>query len=246
MKNIIYSFKKSYTILVKDKVVLVFSMAPILIGLVLYYFLGAWLFQDVLTWGEELVAGKISSEGVGSFLYWIMATILSIAIFLLLNYTFVLTISLLASPFNDLISSRVEKAIRGQSVDSMSESFKLILKRISRTVFNEIKKLVVIGFLTIIAISLSFFPLLVPISILVSCLLLAASFLDYSWSRHNLPFRSCLNDMRKSFFTYGLAGGIFLFLFSIPIINLFVLPYAVVYFTVLFSSKKIIADESFK
>jgi len=242
----ISSFQRSLQLLFKDKVVLTFSLVPIFVGLILYYFLGAWIFQDVLGQGKEFISNYISSDGLGNFLYWFIVTILSAGLFLLVNYTFVLSVSLIASPFNDLISGRIERVVRGQSTKSLPESFSLTMKRMPKVFLNEFKKLTFIGILTIIGLSLSFFPVLAPLSIIISCLLLSASFLDYSWSRHDLAFRSCFNDIRKSFISYGVSGGIFLLLFSIPLVNIFVLPYAVIYFTVLFSSKKVIDDGKFE
>ena len=82
---------------------------------------------------------------------------------------------------------------------------------------------------------MSFFGILAPISILIFSILMAVGFLDYSWSRKDLKFKDCLKDLKGSIFIYTLSGGMFLLLVTVPIVNLFVLPFGVVYFTVLFT-----------
>ena len=235
MKAFLLTFKESFNIIKQDKWILIFCLIPVLIGALLYMGLGGWMFASVLPWGSELIKQHLSSGFLGDFLTWVLGSLLSIAFFFLMNWTFVLIVSLVASPFNDIISGRVERSLRGKEQEAASESFNAIFGKLFTIIFNESKKILLIFIVSVIVFLMGFVPLLVPVSILLSSLLLAANFLDYSWSRHDLPFKACLQGIKSNLFINILAGLSFLGLLSIHIINLFSLPFAVVYFTILFT-----------
>lgn len=235
MNNMIKSFGESLRIMKSDKWIILFSLIPIIIGILLYYFLGQWLYGDVYDWGKELIASKVES-GWLSFLSGVFVAVLSIFFFFVINWTFVIVVSLFASPFNDLISSRTEKISQGQTPPDISDSIGRMMKRIAHTLINEIKKVVFILLMTILGFAFSFF--LPPVSLVISALLLAISFVDYSWSRHDLQFRKCVSDVRSSFIPYTASGALFLVMVGIPVVNLFALPYSVIYYTVLFSKNQ--------
>jgi len=234
----IKSFTSSFKVLQKDKWTLALGMIPVLLGSIVYYFLGLWLYGDVLAMGKEWVENSLSSGGWGTVAYYMMMILLTVVMYFLISWTFVLVVSIIASPFNDLLSSRVEKVLLNEVPESISESFANTFKKIFITLLNETKKIAVIAIISLASFSLSFFPLLVPISVILSGLLLSANFLDYSWSRHDIALKGCLNGIRKSLLIYTVSGVVFLTLLSIPLVNIFCLPLAVIYFTVLFIENK--------
>lgn len=231
------AFKEALSVYRKDKWIGVFSTIPILIGAVIYTAFGNYLYGDLLDMGKKFIQEKISSGGWSEFFFWLLAGILTIAFYFLLSWTFVLVVSMLAAPFNDLISSRVEKVLIGEVPDDIGLSIKRMMARLAFTMVNELKKITFIIFLNILAFTLSFIAILAPVGMVISALLMSVGFLDYSWSRKDLKFGQCLSDLRNSFFSYGIAGGVFLLLITVPIVNLFALPFGVVYFTVLFIKK---------
>ena len=114
------------------------------------------------------------------------------------------------------------------------------------TIWNETKKITVIGFFTLLAVLMSFFAILMPISFILSALLLSVQFVDYSWARHNLKMGSCLNDVRRNFLPYLGMGSIFILAVSIPIVNLVIPPLATSYYTLLWikrNKEKLVASE---
>ncbi len=227
----------SWKLLKKDKVILTISILPIIIGLILYYFLGDWVFTTVLDKVKNLsITAEYGSTGE-SVVKFVFGTILSVVFFFVVNYTFVLVVSIIAAPFNDFVSERVEKTLLGK-VDAAPFSLGRIFKTFFFTVFNEIKKIIFILGLTTVSIILSFIPVLVPISIILNSFLMSVTFLDYSWSRHNLIFGECIGDLRKSFFGYGVNGFVFIILLSIPIVNLIAYPLGIIHFTRIFTLKR--------
>mgnify|MGYP003952923661 CR=1 FL=1 len=121
MKMFLATFKDSFNIIKNDKWILLFCMIPVFIGALFYIGLGGWMFASVLPWGSELIKEHLSSGFLGEFLTWVLGSLLSIAFFFLMNWTFVLIVSLVASPFNDIISGRVERNLRGKEQETASE-----------------------------------------------------------------------------------------------------------------------------
>jgi uncharacterized protein involved in cysteine biosynthesis len=128
--------------------------------------------------------------------------------------------------------------VQGKTPEDVTASFKAAFGRIIKTIINEVKKISFIIFLTIVAFLISLFPLLVPVSVAIYAILLAFQFLDYSWCRHDLKLSKCLKDIKGSLIPYLLGGGFFLFLMSVPIVNILSLPLAVVFFTSLFTENR--------
>lgn len=221
-------FRESIRILKQDKIILLCSLFPIIIGLILYYFLGSWVYHDVLQAGKEYLESK--TQGWAGALSYVLGGLLIIGFYFLVNWTFVLVVSLVSAPLNDLISHRTQILKEGhQELPSASNSFRRMMTNFFGMMFNEIKKVSLIIFLSLIAFAASFiFP---PLGYLLSALLVAISFVDYSWSRNDLSFKGCLVDYKNGVFRYTIGGGIFTILFGIPIVNLFSYPIAVIYFT---------------
>ncbi len=237
--NIITCIGVALKMFKEDKWISILSLVPVIVGATIYYFLGSYIYGDVLNMGKAWIETSVNSNGWGSFLYYIMIGILTIGFYFLLSWSFVLVVSGIASPFNDIVSRRVEKVLAGEIPESISASLTRMSARFLGTIVNELKKIAFIVTLSLLALVVSFIPMLAPIGVVISAVLLAVGFLDYSWSRHSMHFRDCLNDVRKHLFSYGIMGGVFLALISIPILNLFLLPFGVVYFTVLFTDRNI-------
>jgi CysZ protein len=235
--NIMKVLSESLKIFKKDKWIIVFSIIPVLIGLVIYTLIGTYLYTDLVGWGSDWISEKVAAESFGTFIVYLMVTVLTILYYFLISWTFTLIVSVVASPFNDILSSRVEKAYLGEEADSIGSSLSRIGSRLLSTVFNEVKKISFILTVTIIAFLLGFIPILTPVAMVLSAYLMSASFLDYSWSRHKISFAGCLNHLKSGFLVYAISGFLFLFLISIPVFNVFVIPLAVIYFTILFTQK---------
>ena len=230
-------------ILKKDKWIIVFGSLPAFISLIMFYFLGDFIFGNVLTYGKGQIESYLTSEGWSTFLYWIIAGFLTAIFFLLVNWFFFLIVSIIASPFNDLISSRTERILIGEQPIAINESVSVMLKKIVATVFTEIKKVLLIITVSLIALIFSFFPLFAPIGALLSSILMAASFLDYSWSRHGMKVRECVGHVKGNFIIYALTGGGCLLLVSVPLVNILILPFGTIFFTILFHENKRLVSE---
>jgi CysZ protein len=229
----IITLKKSLTYLLKDKVNFTLASFPVLVGIALYAFLGRFAFTRGLDYARELINSNLTKGSFADIIYYLLVGVITVALFFLINWTFVLLISIIASPFNDLISKRVAKAEQGLEPIGLGEGFSFMFKNLIKTLLNEIKKVCLIVGLTILAVIASYIPFLTPLSLLLTALLLAAQFADYNWSRHNLTVSQCIGDMRRNFFGYSLSGAVFLFLISVPLVNIFIAPLATAYYAII-------------
>lgn len=228
MAKLFIVLKDTLTIFRHDRWLIILGSIPILIGLVSYYFIGQWVFGDIFSWGEEYIRGQVSNQTWFKFLTTFLIIILTVLLYFVISWTFILFVSLIASPFNDLMSSRVERALLKGEYLSAGESLQGLWQKIYFTLFNEIKKIMFIMIISFLGLILSlFFP---PISLIFSSLLVAVSFIDYNWGRHDMKISSCIQSYKKAPFFYSLSGFSFFILISIPIINLFMIPVGVVYF----------------
>lgn len=233
IQNALTSLKPAVKNILGNKVNTFLALIPVFLGILIYIFLGAWVYGTVMAEGKALIDQYITGDTLSGIVYYLVAAIFTIMLYFLINWTFVLIISLISSPFNDMLSSRVEKMHRGEKLDSFGESFTIIGSKFLSTIFNEIKKIAFILILSIVSLVFGYIPLLTPLSVLITVLLLAIGFIDFSWSRHRLSFGSCFNDLRKHLVGYSFGGGFFFILISVPIINLIVSPLATSYFTIL-------------
>ncbi len=238
MNLISVSIRDSLRIMKEDKWIIFFSLFPVLIGVGLFSLFGHWLFTDVVDWAKGYIDGSISSETWGAFLYYVLIVFLSVAVYVVVSFSFVLIISLIASPFNDIISSRVASAYKGKEPESVQQSLMNMAKHFWGILLNEIKKVGFILFLTLIAVVFSFVPFLAPFGVILSAMLIAINFLDYSWSRNNYTFGECIKFLKSSVFVTIISGVVTMFFMSIPVINLFALPFSVIFFTIIFVKKE--------
>jgi uncharacterized protein involved in cysteine biosynthesis len=139
-----------------------------------------------------------------------------------------------------VISQRIERKLRGQlPATDRAGGFRQALGWLVRSLANELKKLTVIVALTVAAVALNFVPFLFPLAFLLLALLMSSQFLDYSWSRHELPLGHCVRDLLASPFAHALAGAAFLMLVTVPLLNALVPALATSYYTVLWTNRQI-------
>lgn len=229
------ALSRSLEVLRRDRALLLLGLLPVAIGAALYLWAGWWFYGDLLRWLQGLLAPFADGGRWGVLVGWVLRGALAVAAYLLLSWTFVLTVSLIASPFHDAISARAERAVLGDGAAGDGGSLAGLPRRALRAVLNEAKKMAIILTLSLVSLGLSLFPILAPAGLVLSALLLAAGFVDYSWARHGYGPRRCLRDLWDNLVPYSLAGSAGLVAIAVPVANVLALPFAVVYFTVLFA-----------
>ncbi len=233
MLKSLLTFPQAFNYLFKDKVCLALSLMPIVIGIILYGFFGNFIFSEAIDLGHKYISEYFSNETMGEIVTFLVKAFLTVMLFFIVNWTFVLIVAIIASPFNDLLSERVEKIYLEETLPSFSDSVSNSLTTFFPKILNEIKKVSFILGLSILAVIIGFIPIVAPVSILISVILLASEFLDFSWGRHSLSLQECKQDLKKNVPSYMVGGIFFMVIVAIPLVNLIVPAYATSYFTLL-------------
>lgn len=233
MKGTVSSFSLAIRSITRDPVNLILALVPTVLALAIYLWAVVSVFKNA-DWFTAFMSQYISSPEAAGWVGRFLTALLIIFIFLLMSWTFVVVVGIIAAPFNSMLSSRIEKQLTHQAVtDSTSKTMREIAQRLGSTFFTEIKKLIAIALMALLAFLLNLIPLFYPVGVFLVATLLAVQFVDYSWSRHDYTFGACVRDTFKNAFPYALSGGFFLILVTVPLINALVPALATAYYTIL-------------
>ncbi|MBL7663733.1 MAG: EI24 domain-containing protein [Bacteriovoracaceae bacterium] len=234
MNTIALVTRTSLKNLIKKPLNVLLVLIPLILGLLAYYFFGVKFYEYLMSEGRAYIDQYIQAGSAwGKVVYYILAAILTVILFFVINWTFVICISLIASPFNDALSARIEKQLVGEIPKSGVKGPWQFIKKVVFVIFNEAKKILFIVFFASIGLIMSYIPILVPIGLTISGLLFAIQFLDFSWSRNDWSFSECFSDVRRHFFYYIISGVAFLVLVTLPVVNVFVPSLATSFYTTL-------------
>jgi CysZ protein len=244
MMGVFRSLPLSFKAVFKDPINVSLVIFPTLIALALYIFAIVSIFKNADYLGA-IIHNYIPEPQTAGWVGRLLTALLIIFVFLLMSWTYVIVVGIIAAPFNSMLSERIEDRLVGKKVeDDRSRTFKEVFHDLGGTFKNEIKKLFFIVLLSLVALFLNLFPLFYPLGIFLIALLLAVQFVDYSWSRHEMHWGACLKDVTQNMVPYALSGFFFLLLVTVPIINAFVPAMATSYYTVLwlYRQKKILPE----
>lgn len=232
------TLSQALRLITRDPINLFLAVVPTVIALLMYFFVVVWVFKSS-KYIELFLMDALPSKDAAGILGIIMTGVLILFVFLVMSWTFVIVVGLIASPFNSMLSSRIETMLAGKAVgENRKQTIAEMMKGLGKTFKNEIKKLVFIILVAAFAFILNIFPLFYPFGLFLVSVLFAVQFVDYSWSRHEMGTGECMNDVTRNIIPYSLSGFLFLLLVTIPIINAFVPAIATSYFTVLWLKRQ--------
>lgn len=200
-----------------------FVLIPLIINIALFSLAAKILSNQLDTWLEKLLPGWLN------WLEWLIWPLFTIAMFLIVFYTFTVIANLIAAPFNSLLSARVEAMLSGKKPEDVnSDKF---IKLIMRTLKSEIQKILyaIKWFIPLIIITV-----IPAINVVAPFLwiIFAAWFFALEYSDYPLANRGQFFDEVKSYNknnrmrTLGLGSAVFI-MTSIPVINFFAMPVAI-------------------
>lgn len=222
------SYISRATTLVLHKDLRLFVIVPLLINLVLFFILTSVLMQQF----EAVVAAILGwLPGWMDFLSWLIWSLLAATVLVIYGYSFSIITNILAAPFYGLLAERAEVLLTGEAAPAES-----LRHMIPRTLGREMQKL---GYflsrgiaVLLLGLLLSFIPLvnlLVPvITILWGAWTMAIQYADYAADNHQLAFvelRKRLSQHRSHTYSFG---GLILLSTMVPVLNIFIMPIAVV------------------
>ena len=204
----------------------VFVAIPLLINIVLFGGMIYWAFvqmSEITAWLTGYLPQWLA------WLTWLMIPLFFIGIYFVIMYTFTAIATIIASPFNGLLSEKVEQHLTGNSVGD--SSFKALVAMVPRTVAREFQKLGYQIPLLLIVLVLTFIPVVgmlsSPLWLLLGAWMMAIQYLDIPFDNHAKPFSEVKQACRDNRLTSLGFGGATTALSLIPFANLIVMPAAV-------------------
>ena len=162
-----------------------------------------------------------------AFLEWLVWFLSLIIVILTLAYAFVFVASIVASPFNAVLSIKVEEMLLGRELTS-SVSVWMILPR---TVAREIGKLAYLLPRLLLLLVISVIPVINVISpflwLLFGAWMMAIQFTDYAADNNEVSFSDLKSRLGSSRLQSVLFGLPLYVLVAIPVVNLVALPVGV-------------------
>ncbi len=235
MFKLISNFPLTLRFIFKDKLLFLLCSIPVFIGVLVYSLFGKWFYSSFRDFLDEMLRKYLLKGGEINFILQALVTaLITLILLFFLNWTFVLVVNAISAPLNDIIAGRVEsRYCLQEKITSNAPVIKFSFKKLVKTFLNEAKKIVVILILALFNLVIGFIPFLAPISIILTIMLFVIGFIDYSWSRNEYNLKACLKDLGGNFFSYLFSGFILMSLMSVPVVNLLLLPFNLVYFTLL-------------
>ena len=189
----------------------------------------------------------------GEAWYWFLLNYLLMAIaitvtLVLVFFTFTVVGSLLASPFNDILSERTENMLTGQTSDEPFV-FKTFLEDSGRVLIIESKKISLFLAGMLLLLLLNILPIIGPLlysilSVLWTVFFLVIEFTGYVFSRKGLTFKEQRLIIYQNFsLMAGFGLGVFCIL-AIPFFQFLCIPLGVVGATYLLYDTGAINPES--
>jgi CysZ protein len=210
-----------------------FVIVPLVINIVIFATLFTVGFGYITVMIDWLMA---KLPGWLSFLEWILWPLIVITACLISGYLFTTLALLIASPFNGLLAEKAEELITGKEVDSI-EGLGNALMMVPRGILRELVKLLYYLPRAVGVLLLSVIPGINAASpvlwFLLGARMMSITYLDYPMDNHRLGFREVINAARDyRFSSLGFGGAVYLCA-GIPVVNLIIVPAAVVGATLL-------------
>lgn len=205
-----------------------FVLVPFLINTIIFsaaIWLGKSQYDNFLSW--LIPAGDSWWIEVAQALLWIFFALI---VFIILFFTFTLVSNLLGSPFNGLLSEKVEGFLSGKPPQDTG-GFRAFISTILPSILSELKKILYFLLIGIAIFLLMLIPGLNVVSPFIwaafTSWMLALEYTAYPMENSGIFFSRARKELKKKkalTFGFGLAV---MAVSTIPLINFFVMPAAI-------------------
>lgn len=221
--------------LLREKALRRYVVIPIVINIVLIASLLAFAGWQLNDWLDYWLSGLPNwLHWLESILWWI-GMILSTLVFC---YVFTLLANLIASPFNGMLSARVEQLTTGTSPETGLSLAGEMLDGITgecRRLRYYIGRAALLGLLSLV---LLFIPganlAIAPLWFIFGAFMLAFEYLDQPMANRGLTFETKISRLRARRWRHLGFGSVVTLATAIPLANLVVMPAAVIGATLLY------------
>ncbi len=165
-----------------------------------------------------------------SFLEFVLWPLFALMVLLVVYYSFTLVANLIAAPFNGFLSEKVEKRLRGDVITD--EGWQALLALIPRSIGRELSKLAYYLPRFVLLLVITFIPVLNVIApflwFLFGAWMMAIQYCDYPMDNNKVSFTQMKLLLKAKRLTSVGFGGLVQVGMMIPVINLVVMPAAVI------------------
>lgn len=201
-----------------------YFVIPILINTVVLLLLAGTGYQYFNSW-IDIIMGWFPDWM--SALYWLVWIIALLVVLVLVLFLFTFIANIIASPFNALLSIKVEEQLTGSPPVSNVSIWMVLPRTIAREVmklFYVIPRLLFLVILTVIPVVNTVSPFL---WVLFGAWMMAIQYADYGADNNDLSFgelKDRLGDCRMDAVMFGLPAYLLL---TVPVVNLILMPVGV-------------------
>ncbi|HEY7775849.1 MAG TPA: sulfate transporter CysZ [Kineobactrum sp.] len=210
-----------------------FVIVPLLVNIVIF----ASLLGLTITFVNRTITGWMNSIPAWlGFIEWLVWPLLVLVFGLLAGYVFTTLALLIASPFNNLLAEKAEELVTGKPVAALG-GLAAALRAMPQGLMRELHKLWYYVPMAVLVLVLSFIPGINVASpllwLLLGAWMMSLQFIDYPMDNHQLGFADVREAARRHRLSSMGFGGLVALFASIPVVNFFVVPAAVVGATLL-------------
>lgn len=201
-----------------------YFIVPMLINTAVLLLLAGFSYQYFNSW-IDLIMGWFPDWM--SALYWLVWIIALLVVLVLVLFLFTFIANIIASPFNALLSIKVEERLTGSPPVSNVSIWMVLPRTVAREVmklFYVIPRLLFLVILTLIPVVNTISPFL---WVLFGAWMMAIQYADYGADNNDLSFselKDRLRDCRMDAVMFGLPAYLLL---TVPVVNLVLMPVGV-------------------
>lgn len=198
------------------------AFLPLLINIVLFSGMGWFAIDRFDDWLTRLLPDGLE------WLEWLLWPLFVLLLIVIVVFTFTIVANLLAAPFNDFLADRVNRQLQGK--EQPEGGFSAL--DIPRALINELRKLLYFAAWAILLLVVTFVPLIGLAGpflwMIFASWSLAIEYSDYPLGRLGMKFSQQRRLLRENFQeTIGFGASV-LGATLIPVVNLAVIPAAVI------------------
>lgn len=207
-----------------------FVLVPLITNILLFVAAIWLLFSNFTGWIDSLITTFLPDWEWLQFLHYILWPMMAFLVIIAVYYGFSVVANIIAAPFNGFLSEKVEKRLRGDVIQD--EGWQAILALIPRAIGRELAKLGYYLPRVVFLLVLSFIPvinLIAPLLwLLFGAWMMAIQYCDYPMDNNKVSFKSMKLMLKADRLTSIGFGGIIQLGMMVPLLNLIVMPAAVV------------------
>ncbi|MFC6670649.1 sulfate transporter CysZ [Marinobacterium aestuariivivens] len=207
-----------------------FVIIPLLVNILLFG--GAiWLLLEQFGfWVDYLINQLLPDWEWLEFLRYLLWPLLALLVLVLVYYSFTIVANFIAAPFNGFLAEKVERQLRGVAVGD--EGWKALLAMVPRTIQRELAKLAYYLPRVLLLLVLTFIPVIGLLSPLLWFLfgawMMSIQYCDYPMDNNRVSFAQMKQLLKSERLTAVGFGGLIQVGMMIPLLNLVLMPAAVV------------------